>query len=426
MTFLIILHVINYCLVLVYGLFLSAHISLGGSMDKRQKKLLFLLYPLFLLIQTPSGLILGVDVTQQLYPLIVHLPLILILILALKRPVGVSLVSVCTAYLCCQLPRWVDLTVIAITHSNLIGEISYTLVIFPIFLLLRRYFVRPAYSAMAVSPQSMLLFGSLPIAYYVFDYATVIYSDALSRGIQALNEFLPTALILFYVMFLSAYHKQMQIHSDADLQRTMLEAELKQAELEVKSLRNTETQIAIYQHDMRHHLTAIDGFLAANQVELAKNYIRKVQTDVDSITPAHFCENELVNLLCSSFVHKADATGIQLTVDASLPNNLSIPDTELCSLLSNGLENALHAVNKLEKTNRWITLYCGIRLNKLLIEIKNPYTCPITIEDGLPVSNQEGHGYGCRSIRSITDRNRGLCNFEPQDGIFTLRVMLPL
>lgn len=395
-------------------------------MDKRQKKLLFLLYPLFLLIQTPSGLILGVDVTQQLYPLIVHLPLILILILALKRPVGVSLVSVCTAYLCCQLPRWVDLTVIAITHSNLIGEISYTLVIFPIFLLLRRYFVRPAYSAMAVSPQSMLLFGSLPIAYYVFDYATVIYSDALSRGIQALNEFLPTALILFYVMFLSAYHKQMQIHSDADLQRTMLEAELKQAELEVKSLRNTETQIAIYQHDMRHHLTAIDGFLAANQVELAKNYIRKVQTDVDSITPAHFCENELVNLLCSSFVHKADATGIQLTVDASLPNNLSIPDTELCSLLSNGLENALHAVNKLEKTNRWITLYCGIRLNKLLIEIKNPYTCPITIEDGLPVSNQEGHGYGCRSIRSITDRNRGLCNFEPQDGIFTLRVMLPL
>ena len=104
MTLLDTLGVLNYGLVLIYGLFLSAHIA-GGFADRTQKRLIIILCPLFLLIQTPCWLILGESATKQLYPLIVHLPLILILIIALKKPVGIALVSVCTAYLCCQLPR---------------------------------------------------------------------------------------------------------------------------------------------------------------------------------------------------------------------------------------------------------------------------------------------------------------------------------
>ena len=425
MSFLSALGAFNYGLVLIYGLFLSAAIS-GGWENCRQKQLIIALCPLFLLIQAPCWLILGESVTKQLYPLIVHLPLVLILIFTLKKPAGIAVVSVCTAYLSCQLPRWADLAVTAVTRSPLVGEISYTLAIYPIFLLLRRYFVRPAYSAMTASRQSLLLFGSLPVAYYFYDYATVVYSDVLSTDIRALNEFLPTALIVFYVMFLSAYHKQMQTRADAELQRSMLEAELKQAEVAVEGLRNVETQVAVYQHDIRHHLTAIDSFLAADQPQQAKEYIQKVQADVDSITPGHFCENELVNLLCSSFSDKAARIGARFTVAAKLPKALPVSDTELCSILSNGLENALHAVASLDESLKWVELHCGIRRNKLLIEIKNPYAGKITMRDDLPVSSREGHGYGCRSIRSIAIQNRGLCTFEAEHGVFTLRVMIPL
>ena len=58
---------------------------------------------------------------------------------------------------------------------------------------------------MTSSPTALLLFGSLPCSYYIFDYATTIYSDALYSGIQALNEFLPTVLVVFYVLFLPAF-----------------------------------------------------------------------------------------------------------------------------------------------------------------------------------------------------------------------------
>ena len=147
---------------------------------------------------------------------------------------------------------------------------------------------------------------------------------------------------------------------------------------------------------------------------------------MDAVTPRRFCENELVNLLCSSFSEKAERMGTRLTVEAKLPKELSVSDTELCSILSNGLENALNAVAALEEALRWVKLYCGVRLNKLLIEIKNPYAGRIAMRDGLPVSHRDGHGYGCRSIRSIAVQNEGLCTFDAEQGVFTLRVMLPL
>ncbi len=177
---------------------------------------------------------------------------------------------------------------------------------------------------------ALLLFGSLPVTYYIFDYATTIYSDALYSGIQALNEFLPTVLVTFYVLFLPAFHLQSQ------------------------------------------------------------------------------------------------RQGTVLTVDASLPNDVAISDTELCSLLSNGLENALHAVADLPADRKQISLYCGVRQNKLLIEIRNPCAGPIAMRDGLPVSDREGHGYGCRSIQAIAQRNGGLCVFSARQGQFLLQIMLPV
>ena len=333
MTVLETLGIFNYGLVLIYGLFLSTDIS-GGWDGPQQKRVIFLLCPLFLLIQWLCWLIFGVETATQLYPLIVHLPLALILIFVLKRHFGTALVSVFTAYLCCQLPRWVKLLALAFTASPLAGEVSYALSIIPIFFLLRRFFVQAAHSAMTYSRSSLLLFGSLPFAYYCFDYATTVYSDALNINIHVLTEFLPTALIVFYVVFLAAYHAQTQNRTQAELQQSMLKTELKQSSAELANLRRIETQTAIYQHDMRHHLVVIDGFLSTDSPDLAREYIHKIQSDVESITSKRYCENELVNLLCSSFSAKAARSGVRLDIKARLSNGLSIPAKTLRSRLT--------------------------------------------------------------------------------------------
>ncbi|MDE6108300.1 MAG: GHKL domain-containing protein, partial [Oscillospiraceae bacterium] len=284
--------------------------------------------------------------------------------------------------------------------------------------------------------RALLLFGCLPALYYVYDYtvalrSNLLYSDLLTpdltySGSQMVAEILPTVVGLLYMVYTTAYRQQLQRRTRAELHNSLTAGHLKQAEAEMASLRQAEAQAATYQHDMRHHLAAISAFLTAGKPQQAEEYIKQVQADIEAITPKRFCENELVNLLCSSFSTKAERMGVRLTLEATLPSSLPISDTELCALLSNGLENALNAVGELKENRRWVEFYCGVRLDKLLIEIKNPYAGEIPFRDGLPESTRPSHGYGCRSIHTIARTHRGLCEFKAENGIFTLRVALPM
>ncbi|MFR6376993.1 MAG: GHKL domain-containing protein [Acutalibacteraceae bacterium] len=98
----------------------------------------------------------------------------------------------------------------------------------------------------------------------------------------------------------------------------------------------------------------------------------------------------------------------------------------MCTVLSNGLENAFRAVSGLDEQQRTVSLYCGVRLNKLLLEIKNPYQGEIVMCEGLPVSDRAGHGYGCRSMQAIAARRGGLFELQAENGVFLLRLALPL
>ncbi len=419
-----ILELLNYGLVFLFGLLLSVGIA-GGLSCRRERWLTAVLCPLLLLVQGLFMVWGGVDAVERWYPLITHLPLVLFLTVFCRRPFGVSVISVATAYLCCQLPRWVQLALAAATGSAPAGEIGYLVAVILFWLLLSRYFVRPAHDAITVSRRSLWLFGSLPAAYYCFDYATVVYTDLLYTHTDALNEFLPTVLTAFYVIFLTAYHVQAQRRAQAELQRSMLEAELKQSGTEIENLRHTEIQTAVYRHDMRHHLNAIGVFLEADNPQAALAYIQSVRSGIEAITPRRFCENELVNLLCTSFDGKAKRMGIELAVEAALPAGVPLADTELCALISNGLENALRAAGECG-TGKRVSVYIAIKRSRLLVEIKNPYSGEIAFRDGLPLAARDGHGYGCRSIRTIAEQTRGICEFSAESGIFTLRVVIPV
>ena len=303
------------------------------------------------------------------------------------------------------------------------------LVTFGIVLLMAQFIFRRGFNYIIkyADNRFILRFSVVPVLYYVYVFAgmNLDFSSLNSAGGYVVKA-LPTVYVFVFYFLLLRNYKDLDEKRNLETARTALSQQLTSAKEQLSLLNKAQEQTAIYQHNMRHHLTAISASLSAGNPQQAEDYIKKVQADVEAITLKRFCENELVNLLCSSFVHKAEQQGTQLTVEAKLPQQLSISDTELCSILSNGLENALHAVSKLETALKWTELYCGIQANKLLIEIKNPYVGEIAMRDGLPISNREGHGYGCRSIQTIAEQNGGGCVFKAEHGMFVLRVMLPL
>ncbi len=421
-----VLGVLNYGLVLLYGVLLSVGFA-GGCASARERRSVAALCVVLLAAQTLCWSLWGLELTKRYYPLISHLPLVITLVLVLKKSWGVAAASVLTAYFCCELPRWIGTIALYVFGSELAYQLVYLISVFPVFFLLWKYFSLPACRAMTYSSRSLLFFVGLPLIYYLFDYATTVYTKTLYEGILMISEFLPAAMALFYMVFVAAYHSEMQRLSRMELQNSLLEMQFEQAKNDVSAMRQMQEQTAAYRHDMRHHFVMIDGYLKTGDTARASEYIRSAERNIERITPERYCANVAVNLLLSAYAVRAKKQGIELSVEANIPDDLPLSETELSALLSNGVENAVSAAAQCGgETQRIVHINCQLHMGNLLISIKNPYEGKLKMHNGLPQSSCPGHGFGVKSIKMITEMHGGYYSFKAQDGVFTLKVVLPL
>ena len=139
-----------------------------------------------------------------------------------------------------------------------------------------------------------------------------------------------------------------------------------------------------------------------------------------------YCENEAANLIFSAFADRAAKAGVQFTVQAGISQKPAVSESDLCVLLSNALENALHAAVRCREAGQgaFIETIGHEKGKKLFLQITNSCLPDVQLRDGIPVTDQPGHGLGVRSICAISERYGGLTSFAAKDGQFTLRVML--
>lgn len=272
-----------------------------------------------------------------------------------------------------------------------------------------------------------LLFSLVPLVFYAYVLVSInLDVSSLPPVAGFVVRFLPTIHVFLFYFLLPYIYKTLREKMLMQSAQDTLQQKLTSTEDQITLLNETNTQMAVYRHDMRHQLIVLNGLLSDGKTEQAQEFVQTVMADLDAITLKRFCENETVNLLCSSYDSKARRLGVQLKIDTRLPKYLPLSDTELCSVISNGLENALLAASQPELPDKWAEFYSEVKRNKLFIQIQNPYVGQVVMRNGLPVSTRDGHGYGCHSIQTIAQRSGGLCAFEAKNGLFTLRLAIPL
>jgi two-component system sensor histidine kinase AgrC len=386
---------------------------------------------LVLALNIALSLILPVEQHMKLYILVVHVPIYIIFRVATRTSAVKVIFALFTAVFLIY-PANAVLTIIsrvAKGHYPVGFYILYTAVCAVVLLLIYRFLKSNFnYLIKYYSSLSLIKLCLLPSVYYTANYWLGLHNFA---AVTSTIVFL--LRILFFIITLIAYvlildiaktTREKEALQGAKMALSML---LGSAEHQLSALQATQEQAAIYRHDMRHHLALIGGYLADGDIEKAEKYVRLAQADIDEITPNRYCENKTVNLILSSFAAKAKSRGVTLSASADLPQTLSISETELCALLSNGLENAITAASSVEAEElKTVRISCHIHKGNLLILIENNYEGKVTMENGLPQSSHEGHGFGVKSMDMIVEKYNGYCSFEAQDGIFTMKIVLPL
>ncbi len=422
------LDILRYSTILVFGVAVSLLIA-GVPEAQIAKFSTVILNFWLLLLQLFCWRIFGLQTTSQLYPFITHLPLILFLVFYYKRPVFISISSVLTAYLCCQIPQWISTVTESITGRQSVVLISYIATTCIVYYFLRRYMVSSIRALLERSTRACLLFGAVPLLYYLFDYATTVYTDLLYTGAREAVHFTPSLICIFYLVFILLYNNESQKQIEAQRERDLFSSQLQQSKLELDKMRQMQSNTIIYRHDMRHHLSLIGGFVAEGDLQKIKEYLANTEADIDALTPVRYCENETVNLIISSFVARAKKEDVDLQADVRIPRELGLNDTELCSLLSNALENAITAAAQLEDEKLRKVFFRGtVNKANLIFSTENAYSGELEMEGEIPKSKKQapGHGFGIKSMISLLERYGGLYSIETKDGVFSLRLMLPL
>ena len=137
----------------------------------------------------------------------------------------------------------------------------------------------------------------------------------------------------------------------------------------------------------------------------------------------YYCANAIVNYILTDFANKCKEKQVAFTCVAGV-EELAVDEILFSSILSNALDNALNAQEEMAEDRRRVELMLKLVNGKLLLSVKNPTATVPVFVDGLPLSARKGHGYGTRSIRYMTERLGGHCQFSVQDGLFILRVVL--
>lgn len=180
-------------------------------------------------------------------------------------------------------------------------------------------------------------------------------------------------------------------------------------------------------HDLRHHITALRQMLLEHQIQEALDYLGQYEGSLNLSEKMVFSSHYKVDVILRYFYTMARENGIAITIDVPLPEQLHIPETSLCIVFANLLENALESCMKSEKEDRFIHLSAMLNRSQIIISMRNTVgTRPVLGGDGFLSTKKTGRkGLGLPSIRNMAEQYDGDARFELiNDTTFFSQVLL--
>ena len=418
-----VLWAIHHATTLLFGVFASAALC-GIEINRRHTLELLAVTALTGAAFALANVIGGELFARQVYPLVVHLPLAIFLCVRYRLSPMLALLGITSAYLSCQFSNWMGIAALAATGSQIayyLARIVTTLAVFAVSL----HWAGDVGPRLAVkSPTELGILLLLPFVYYVFDYATNVYTTLFHSGSVVTVEFLAFALCAFYLMFLAVYLREYEAKEAAERERWMLATRDSAAIKELEAWRQSGRELSILRHDMRHFLRGLAVLIEEGHTDEALERIDRLCEANDRTAVRRFCANDTVNIALSSLSSDIAANGIAADLRAAVPETIHVSDVDLFSVISNALDNAIAAASTAPKGRRAIDLDLRYEDGQLLLLVSNTFDRPPRMVDGMPIAQHAGHGFGTKSIKLAVERMNGNCQFRINGDRFELRAVM--
>lgn len=188
-------------------------------------------------------------------------------------------------------------------------------------------------------------------------------------------------------------------------------------------------------HDFLNHLQVVYSLMEMEEYQEANEYIEKIYGRITAVSRVMKTANPAVNALLQVKVAACEKEGVK--VDVSITSKWEalesiMPDWEMCKVLSNLIDNAIDAMEKVQPKQRRLSIALGEDIRHYTFRVKNTgEKIPDSIREHIFIpgfsTKGEGRGMGLHIVRRTLNERGGDITVESSEDstVFSGYVMKP-
>ena len=183
-------------------------------------------------------------------------------------------------------------------------------------------------------------------------------------------------------------------------------------------------------HDFKHALRSIRMMVDEKDMDGLNAFLDKYVSSFPEKEILNYCNNYALNATLNYYAAEAASNDTEVDIRIDLPpaDKMVLSDTELCSIIGNILENAVHAASNRNDGPRYINLITRVVNEKeLYITAANSFDGNVKLRNfNYQTTKKKGRGIGLRSITSIAEAHGGIAEFHHDRCEFYSDILIPL
>ena len=177
---------------------------------------------------------------------------------------------------------------------------------------------------------------------------------------------------------------------------------------EIESIYNN---CAYTQHDFKNHLIVLSNYCEKGEMEKALQYVNRILEPLEKVQQYINFKDDILSIVLNYKLEVARSKGIIVEADISDIGDIVIEEHDLCSIISNLLDNAVEACEDLLHVEKVIQVTINNMNDVLIIKVSNTYS-----SQNKAKKKQQGEfalrGFGQRAVADKVKKYGGTVEFS--------------
>lgn len=228
-------------------------------------------------------------------------------------------------------------------------------------------------------------------------------------------------VINFFTEICNAYKREKQIYA--------LRSDYSAVKEQLAVQFQTSKRLKKIRHDIKNHLMSAAMLIENGESDKARDLLSEISENADKLQPvlSETTGNSLIDAVVAYKSAVCESKDLKFTYSLELLPEIKTPLSDISSVLSNLLDNAIEAAEKAETGT--ISLRVFAYKNYITIIVKNTFSQVYRQDTGKLFSKKndsDSHGLGIEIISEICEKNGGIYKYKTSGMWFTASALMKM